>query len=166
MAGLETVGTNWSIAGSLWTSGKNVLLQGGLSTVTIFSGKLWSLPPWKYWKAGWTWSWTRSRWPCLNMVVRHDGLQRSFSPHPLCGCDLPQVHLKDILLHSVHLDLYLLGSQLITKVKNNAHIGQSSYRLAIQGPNSVFHIYSIYSFHTFIFHLHYIWSERVKYYLI
>lgn len=47
------------------------------------------------------------------------------------------MHLKDILLHSVHLDFYLLDSQLLIKAKNNASVGQISYKLAIQGPNSV-----------------------------
>lgn len=64
-------------------------------------------------------------------------------PHPFCDCDLPQAHLKDILLHSIHLDLYLLDSQLIIKAKNNAHLGQISYRLAIQWPNSISPTYSL-----------------------
>lgn len=58
-------------------------------------------------------------------------------PHPFCDCDLPQVCFKDILLHSVLLDLYLLDSQLITKIKNNAHVGKISHSLAIQGPNTI-----------------------------
>lgn len=62
-------------------------------------------------------------------------------PHPFWDCDLPQVCFKDILLHSVLLDLYLFDSQLITKVKNNAHVGKISYSLATQGPNTITNTY-------------------------
>lgn len=50
----------------VWTSGISFLLWGWLSTDTCCSERLWNIPPWRYSKAIWMWSWaTSSRLPCL-----------------------------------------------------------------------------------------------------
>ena len=48
-------------------------------------GKLWSLPPWRYSKATWTWSRaTGSRWPCLSRGVGQMTSRCPCQPQPFC----------------------------------------------------------------------------------
>ena len=75
----EAVGTNWGTGRFLWTSGSTSLLRGWLSPGTGCPERLWSLSPWRYWKAVWTWSWaTGSRQPCSIWEAGADDLQRAF----------------------------------------------------------------------------------------
>lgn len=62
---------DWNTGGSTWPSG-NSLLCGWLSNGTGCLERLWSLPPWRYSKATWTWS-----WPCLSQ-----GLDQVMSKGP------------------------------------------------------------------------------------
>ena len=74
----EAMGTNWNTGGSLWTSGNTFSLWGWWSTGTGCPGRLWSLHPWRYSKAIWTWSWAmRSGHPCLSRGFGPGALQRS-----------------------------------------------------------------------------------------
>jgi len=42
-----------------------------------------SLPPWRYSKAAWMWSWaTSSRWPCLSRVLDKVTSRSPFQPQP------------------------------------------------------------------------------------
>ena len=48
-----------------------------------YSGRLWSLCPWRYSRAVWTWSWATScRWPCLSRGFILGDLQRFLPTSP------------------------------------------------------------------------------------
>ena len=67
--GPEAMDTHWNTGGSLCTSG-TLSVWGWPNTGTGCPEMLWSLHPWRYSKAAWTWSWAAiSGWPCLSRGV-------------------------------------------------------------------------------------------------
>lgn len=95
MTGQESVNTNCNTACSVWTSENTFLLWGELSTGTGCPKRFWSLHPWRYSKANWTWSWAPcSRWSCLSRGL--DCMTRgAFQPQEFCdSMTYPSVGLR------------------------------------------------------------------------